>query len=162
MQAAALKAVEVSAPLAKEKPSPDDFTYSTQRFPNCCSATIVYGFSIRYTEEAVKYAYYGSGPKPQAKDWSLPLPEEFYKGVAAKFDGLTDNGGYTEPDTLVCITVPDTEEYRSRGTGNKMYALVEHILENTGWIRGAVGMGQHKWPVQAWTRPSRGKQLQLT
>jgi hypothetical protein len=149
------------APAKPRPPTLKDFSFSAASAGGC-STSLVCNFCVHHTEDEARY-----NKNAVLVDWSLPLPDDFIKEMSAKFDAIS-SGSYSKPDTLLASTIPMTEAFckvnpsLALGAGGQRYAVIEHILERTGWMRGACGMGQHDYPVQAWTRPSGGKQLDYT
>lgn len=144
------------------RPKPEHFRFNIASAGGC-STSLVSGFALDgfIGKNGVTYPVYRDGRAHKYHfDWSLPLPQDFLDAVSKRFDVATA-GSYTKPDTLLASTVAaSTNAFKTGALGYVgSYAVIEYILENTGWIRGACGMGQHDYPVQAWTRPSGGIQL---
>jgi hypothetical protein len=135
-------------PITGRHPTTKDLVYSVNGGGGC-SSQLLSNWAL---------AGWTNGYGGEKADWSLPLADDFIEEVKERFNTKCRSWGHAFVlMTVTPVVNSTTKAYRHAAYDH--FVVVEHILERTGWIRGACGMGQHGYPVQVWSRPSDGVQL---
>lgn len=125
------------------KATPGMFRFTSDRFPACCGTNTVSSFSL----EGI-YQYMG---QPEV-DWQNLTPE-FIAGMNKVWDSI-GQGTMHQGNNLVAITIPF-----KAGVPDKMYTVVDRVLEATGWIRGMTALGSYGNTQQFWLRPGPKRKI---